>query len=136
MTTPETEENDRMRNASGNVKDDDPLVCFLYYLARDHLANGIIEEVLNISTFYNVIGAYTNGWLARWAQDARNRLDEARKRHDGIQTISRMGTQIGFCPSCGKPLNNLFPGCGLLDGKEMCLPCIEAAGRKPQAIAK
>lgn len=64
----------RMREASGEVDSNDPVALFLYLLARDHLPIGnleiLIEEVLEVKTPHQ----YTNGWLAKWAQDASERL--------------------------------------------------------------
>lgn len=73
--TPE-EKNDAiiaMRERSGNIRIDNSLVEFIYILVRDHLPLGVIEDILS----ENVCGApvlYTNGWLARYAQDVAIRL--------------------------------------------------------------
>ena len=40
------------------------------------------------------------------------------------------------CARCGAVLNNLSPGFGILDRKLTCMPCIEATGRQPEAIAR
>lgn len=67
----------RMRRVSGEIDDVRPLVCFLYLLARDHLAVGVVEEILSQTAAgtadeYGV--QFTNGWLALWAKDAAGRL--------------------------------------------------------------
>lgn len=67
----------RMRAASGRVNDDRPLVIFLYLLARDHLAVGVVEDILMKSTEIpesRDTTYFTNGWLASWAQDAAKRM--------------------------------------------------------------
>jgi hypothetical protein len=64
---------ENMRNKSGNVDIDSALVSFLYELMRDHLPPGVVEEIV-----LNSIGdsdcKYTNGWLAKYAEDIANRL--------------------------------------------------------------
>ncbi len=70
--------NERMRTARGRVSDTRPLVSFLYQLARDHLAVGVVEELLDETKKspgtppQEVL--FTNGWLAQWAKDAADRL--------------------------------------------------------------
>lgn len=70
--------NRRMRAASGRVNDHSPLVAFLYELARDHVTTGVLEERIDrLSQNYDPLGPgfmFTNGYLARWAQDAAKRL--------------------------------------------------------------
>lgn len=70
------ERSERMRVASGEVNDDRPLVTFLYLLARNELPIGTIEIILGRVADRHTVGdvALTNGWLARWAQDAAERL--------------------------------------------------------------
>lgn len=67
-------ENDKMRTASGEVRSSDPLVAFVYLLARDHFPVGVVEEMLYSAI--NVETVYTNGWLAQWAAYTANRLRE------------------------------------------------------------
>lgn len=64
---------DELRAASGEIDDHRPLVAFLYLLARDHCPVGVVEEILGSIG----MGPYefTNGWLARWAQNAAERLE-------------------------------------------------------------
>jgi hypothetical protein len=64
--------NEDMRNRSGNVLIQSKLVSFLYDLMRDHLTAGQVEELIRDATEVEV--AYTNGWLAGYAQDVANRL--------------------------------------------------------------
>lgn len=74
LTSP-TPETVRMREASGRVVDGEPLTGFFYLLARDHLAVGVIETVLDQAALNpGESRAFTNGWLARWAQDAAARM--------------------------------------------------------------
>lgn len=73
----EDPDNRRMRTASGAVDDARPLVALLYELARDDLPVGVFED--KIDRLVNRQGLefqFTNGWLARWAQDAADRLTE------------------------------------------------------------
>lgn len=72
----------RMRAASGRVDDFRPLVAFLYELARDHVTTGTLEGFLDRVATISAPdekgeqgpAQFTNGWLARWAQDAADRL--------------------------------------------------------------
>lgn len=74
----------RMRDASGRVDDFRPLVAFLYELARDEIPPGRLEDRLEriaVNARPDHAGErgpfmFTNGWLARWAQDAADRLAE------------------------------------------------------------
>lgn len=68
------EDNLRMRAASGEVDDPRPLVAFLYELARDEVTTGVLEGKLDRLAKAEEPFAFTNGWLARWAQDAADRL--------------------------------------------------------------
>lgn len=62
-----------MRERSGNVNIDSYLVSFLYELMRDHLTPGLVEEILqNSIKESNVV--YSNGWLAKYAEDVASRL--------------------------------------------------------------
>lgn len=75
-STPQAEEINRMRQASGEVSDSRRLVKFLYLLARDHMTIGQIESLLDESCFgHGGSVVYTNGWLAEWAKDAADRLE-------------------------------------------------------------
>lgn len=71
-----TEKTDRLRTASGTVTSSNPMVCFLYLLARDLAPLGEIEELLGDVEIAGMQGScqFTNGWLAQWAQDAAYRL--------------------------------------------------------------
>ena len=68
----------RIREASGRVNIDSKLVSFLYLLGRDCLPLGVIEELfrknLNKDGEYESESQYSNGWLARWAEDLAERL--------------------------------------------------------------
>lgn len=74
----------RMRDASGRVDDFRPLVGFLYELARDLVPTGTLEGKIDRIAAHGEPDAdgergpimFTNGWLARWAQDAAERLAE------------------------------------------------------------
>lgn len=68
-----------MREKSGGIVDNRPLVTFLYKLMRDEVTPGRIEEILleagidePVTTPHDVV--FTNGWLAQYAQDLAWRL--------------------------------------------------------------
>lgn len=66
------EENEALRQRSGIVNINSKLVSFLYELMRDHLPTGVVEELVRRSEDPDVY--YTNGWLAKYAEDLANRL--------------------------------------------------------------
>jgi hypothetical protein len=55
------------------VKIDSHLVSFLYELMRDHVPPGVIEEIMRKTMGPSAV-VYTNGWLAKYAEDVANRL--------------------------------------------------------------
>lgn len=65
-----------LRELSGSVDSDRPLVNFLYILMRDHLPVGTVEEILK----YHILNCkdkksqFTNGWLAEYAKYVANNL--------------------------------------------------------------
>ena len=65
---------DRVRAASGNVSDPRPLVAFLYELMRDEVPPGRIEALVDKINPDAEEWVFTNGWLARHAQDIASRL--------------------------------------------------------------
>lgn len=66
----------RLREASGSVTDDRPLVAFLYHLLRDHLPAGRVAAIVNEATVVSTenVAEFTNGWLAEYAKDCAARL--------------------------------------------------------------
>ena len=62
-----------MRTASGNFTSNDLVTSFIYSLARDYLPIGVIEEIMNTCTSEKCV--YTNGWLAKYAEDISKRLN-------------------------------------------------------------
>ena len=62
-----------LRERSGSVTIDSHLVSFLYELMRDHVPPGIVEEVMRKTMGPSEV-VYTNGWLARYAEDVASRL--------------------------------------------------------------
>ncbi len=70
---------ERMRKASGDVADDRPLVAFLYVLMRDHLPPGAVETIMSRHVEGFGVHDFSNGWLARHAQDLAERLSEPPK---------------------------------------------------------
>lgn len=65
--------NNSMRDRSGNIKINSKLVSFLYELMRDHMLIGDIEAIVRESEKDPNV-TYTNGWLAKYAEDVANRL--------------------------------------------------------------
>lgn len=47
------------------------LVAFLYDLLRDHVTPGVVEKIAQDATAETL---FTNGWLARYAEDLATRL--------------------------------------------------------------
>ena len=68
------DETKALRERSGAIKINSKLVSFLYELMRDHLPPGKIEELVRASQDPDC--TYTNGWLAKYAQDLANRLKD------------------------------------------------------------
>lgn len=67
-----------LRERSGSVTIDSRLVSFLYELMRDHLPAGVVGEIVLASEDESTI-TYSNGWLARYAEDLANRLNNGAK---------------------------------------------------------
>jgi len=66
-----------IRSRSGNISDKDKLVGFLYILMRDHLSCGKVQEIINdylMESDKNCRMDFSNGWLAKYAQDIARRL--------------------------------------------------------------
>ena len=63
---------------SGNVKDNDPMVRFLYILMRDHLPVGQVEQIMveHIEKPPKDDVVFCNGWLANYAQYTAKRIRE------------------------------------------------------------
>ena len=57
------EDNNALRDRSGNVNFNGKLISFLYELMRDHVPTGVIEKIVRESSDPDV--EYCNGWLAR-----------------------------------------------------------------------
>lgn len=72
------EENEKIRNASGNITIKSNLVSFLYQLMRDEITAGKIEKIVQDS-IQDEDTLYCNGWLAQYAEYLANRLLENKK---------------------------------------------------------
>lgn len=68
------EEITRLREASGSVDINSRLISFLYQLMRDHVPPGTVEAIALDCNYQEV--KYTNGWLARYAEDIAKRLSD------------------------------------------------------------
>ena len=66
--------NAAMRARTGNVTDARALVSFFYELLRDTVPLGTIEALVQRVELEDPVRVYTNGHLARYAQDLADRL--------------------------------------------------------------
>lgn len=64
---------DAMRVRSGSVDSEGALIAFLYTLLRDDVTPGRIEEIM-VDVQSVGITEFSNGWLARYAEDIAARL--------------------------------------------------------------
>lgn len=67
-------ENEALRARSGSVDVHGRLVAFLYTLMRDEVPPGTVERIVRDSRDPDC--QYTNGWLAKYAEDLANRLQD------------------------------------------------------------
>lgn len=63
----------QMRERSGSVTLDCKLTSFLYTLMRDYVHPGDLENIM-LHHISDEPSVYTNGWLAKYAEDIANRL--------------------------------------------------------------
>lgn len=68
--------NTAMTLRSGSVVHEGKLVSFLYELMRDHLPPGKVESIVRNAQLEDSPIYYSNGWLAEYAKDLCNRLEE------------------------------------------------------------
>lgn len=73
MTLAKFEEADALRDRSGNVWDTRPLVGLLYDLLVRRVPAGDLEDLVRESLGHKGF-EFTNGWVARYAQDLAGRL--------------------------------------------------------------
>mgnify|MGYP001558408865 CR=1 FL=1 len=66
-------DNAALRERSGRVDATSKLVSFLYTLMRDHVTPGVVEVLVRDAQVTPV--EFTNGHLARYAQDIADRLN-------------------------------------------------------------
>jgi hypothetical protein len=68
-----------MRKRSGNIVSDRKLVSFIYLLLRDYLPAADVEKAAMDSCYEEDAKdtQFTNGWLAKYAEDLANRLIES-----------------------------------------------------------
>lgn len=76
-------EMEHLRIRSGGAAYEDNLTSFLYELMRDHLPPGKVEQIVQNSLQQGdrtengtVKTVYSNGWLARYANDISERLKQ------------------------------------------------------------
>jgi hypothetical protein len=82
---------ENLREESGNFISTDPLVSFLYLLMRDHLPTGDVEELFQTS-IETPNSLYTNGWLAKYAENLANGL----KTSDTTKLADKLVDVLGF----------------------------------------
>lgn len=83
-----------LRERSGSVNDNDGLVAFLYGLMRDHLPCGEVERIFRDHVAGDLRKSeYTNGWLARHAQDLASRIRGAAQRSGDLPGDGSGGDQ-------------------------------------------
>ncbi len=68
--------NDDLRTRSGTITSYSKLVSFLYELLRDHVTPSIVEEICRNSCREGKT-IYSNGYLAKYAEDIANRLKDS-----------------------------------------------------------
>ena len=79
MSLTNDEQNSIMREASGSVRSECKLTSFLYELIRDHLPAGTVEGILKRLVNETQPIVYTNGWLAKYAENVAKRLQGEKK---------------------------------------------------------
>lgn len=66
---------EKLREITGNVKSNKKLVTFLYLLMKDELVCGKVEHIVSEIEKYNKKEQlFTNGWLAKYADNLALRL--------------------------------------------------------------
>jgi len=78
MKHPSASRLSELRQISGAVRINSLLVSFLYELMRDHVPPGTVEQILMNTTDPDV--TYTNGYLARYAENVAKELLKKGKR--------------------------------------------------------
>jgi len=72
MMPTDAEETAALYKRSGSVQINSKLVSLLYSLLRDYVQPGDMEKLVRECSDGDVL--YTNGWLAKYAEDLANRL--------------------------------------------------------------
>ncbi len=68
--------NEEIRERSGHVTFNNALEVFLYMLMRDHLPTGKVEMIVTEAVNAPMPVTFTNGWLAKYANDLASSLIE------------------------------------------------------------
>ncbi len=69
----------QLLRTSGCVRSRDPLVCFLYLLARDKLPVGEVHMLVDQALLeLEADDRFTNGWLAKYSKHLARRLRRSR----------------------------------------------------------
>ena len=66
----------KLHERSGSYASSSPLVSFLYILMRDYLTSGDVEEILlkHVEETRGKAATFSNGWVAKHAEDVAERL--------------------------------------------------------------
>jgi len=68
----------QLREDSGAVVYTDALTSFLYELMRDHLPAGVVEQLVRTAVNEPEENVFTNGWLAKYANNLAEQLNNAK----------------------------------------------------------
>ena len=83
-----------LRERSGEVTSSDPMVSLFYELMRDAVPPGELERIVVNVCIENTPVVFTNGYLARYAQDLADRLrakEQASKEVNDDRNVRQLG---------------------------------------------
>jgi hypothetical protein len=76
-----------LRKISGEFTSKDPVVVFLYHLMRDHLPTADVEKLVQDSQINGKECLFTNGYLARYAENLAQRLHETAPQEHSLKRL-------------------------------------------------
>ena len=85
----------QLREVSGNIAYNDALTGFLYELIRDHLPAGKVEALV-IRATQNPDAIFTNGWLAKYANNLAEELTNAKTNNLAKVLSEAFGGKIDY----------------------------------------
>jgi len=98
-----------LREDSGSVDSDDPLLSMFYSLLRDHVqpgdVEGVVLEIEEAIARGDKVTRYTNGWLAKYAENLANRVrgDVAWRALTDEQRLELINSACVGCGTLAKP---------------------------------